>query len=96
MFVPGCMWHVMHWLDGIEFVNRCRTGWPERSRGMVGSLLAEAPGLVQPGTSVEPFALRALGIARGADELLERADERFAALGLAWHRAQTERLRSGL
>jgi hypothetical protein len=56
----------------------------------------EAPELVQPGTTVEPFALRALGVARGDDELLGRADERFAALGLTWHRAQTERLLAGL
>ena len=43
---------------------------------------SEAPALVQAGTSVEPFALRALGVARGDDELLARADELFAALGL--------------
>jgi class 3 adenylate cyclase/tetratricopeptide (TPR) repeat protein len=57
---------------------------------------AEAPKLAQPGTTVEPFALRALGAARGDDELLARADERLAALGLEWHRAQTERLLAGL
>jgi class 3 adenylate cyclase len=56
----------------------------------------EGPQLVQPGTTVEPFALRALGIARRDDELLARADERFAALGLVWHRAQTDRLLGGL
>jgi class 3 adenylate cyclase len=56
----------------------------------------EAPELVQPGTTVEPFALRALGVARRDDELLVRADERFAALGFEWHRAQTERLVAGL
>src|SRR3990172_4561383 len=42
----------------------------------------EAPELVQTRTLVEPFALRALGAARGDGELLARADERFAALGL--------------
>jgi class 3 adenylate cyclase len=57
---------------------------------------AEAPALTQEGTTVEPFALRALGAARNDDELLARADERFAELGLAWHRAQTERLLAGL
>jgi hypothetical protein len=57
---------------------------------------SEAPELVQPGTTVEPFALRALGVARRDDELLSRADERFAALGLEWHRAQTERLLAGV
>jgi hypothetical protein len=56
----------------------------------------EAPELVQPGTTVEPFALRALGVARGDDALLTRADEGFAALGLEWHRAQSERLLAGL
>jgi class 3 adenylate cyclase len=56
----------------------------------------EAPGLVQPGAALEPFALRALGAARGDDDLLARADERFAALGLEWHRTQTERLLEGL
>jgi class 3 adenylate cyclase/tetratricopeptide (TPR) repeat protein len=56
----------------------------------------EAPALVQTGTMVEPFALRALGAARGDDELLARAHERFAALGLEWHRAQTDRLLAGI
>jgi hypothetical protein len=50
----------------------------------------DAPPLLQPGTVPEPFALRALGVARSDDELLAKADERFAVLGLAWHRAQTE------
>jgi hypothetical protein len=52
----------------------------------------EAPGLLQPGAAVEPFALRALGVARRDDELLSRADARFVELGLDWHRAQLERL----
>lgn len=56
----------------------------------------EAPVYVQAGTVVEPFALRALGVVRGDDDLLAKADERFAALGLEWHRAQTERLLEGL
>ena len=57
---------------------------------------AEAPELAQVGTAVEPFALRALGVARDDDELLAQADALFAALGLEWHRAQTERLRAGV
>jgi len=56
----------------------------------------EAPVLVQAGTMVEPFALRALGAARGDDDLLAQADERFSALGLEWHRSQTERLLAGI
>ncbi len=57
---------------------------------------SEAPALVQPGTSVEPFAMRALGVARGDDDLLARADGLFVTLGLAWHRGQTERLLAGV
>lgn len=56
----------------------------------------EAAALAEAGTLVEPFALRALGAARGDDELLARADERFTMLGLDWHRSQTERLLAGL
>jgi hypothetical protein len=56
---------------------------------------AEAPGLVQARTYLEPFALRALGIVREDAELLAQADERFAALGLDWHRAQTDALLAG-
>jgi class 3 adenylate cyclase len=56
----------------------------------------EAPPFLVEGTVPEPFALRALGIVRGDDELLARADERFSALGLEWHRTQTERLAEGL
>jgi hypothetical protein len=33
--------------------------------------------------------VRALGIVRGDDDMLARADERFEALGLHWHAAQT-------
>jgi class 3 adenylate cyclase len=53
------------------------------------TLLAEA-------SILEPFALRALGATRGDDDLLAKADERFASLGLDWHRAQTERVLAGL
>jgi class 3 adenylate cyclase len=56
----------------------------------------DGPGLAQNGTMVEPFALRALGVARRDDALLARADELFVALGLEWHRAQTERLVAGV
>ena len=41
---------------------------------------------------LEPFALRALGIVRGDDALIEQAQAAFAALRLDWHAAQTERL----
>ena len=60
--------------------------------GEVEAIEAEAPPLLRPGSYVEPFALRALGVARGDEQLLARADARFAAMGLAWHRAQTDAL----
>jgi hypothetical protein len=56
----------------------------------------EAETLARPGTCIEPFALRALGAARRDDELLTRAQARFADLGLEWHGSQTERLLAGL
>ena len=52
-----------------------------------------APRYVSSGTLFEPFALRALGIVRDDDELIARADERFRALKLDWHAAQTPHLR---
>jgi AAA ATPase domain len=55
-----------------------------------------APPFVEHGLFLEPFALRALGIVRGDDALLVRADELFADRGLDWHRAQTERLQVGV
>jgi tetratricopeptide (TPR) repeat protein len=49
----------------------------------------DAPPLLRPGTYLEPFALRALGIVREDTELIERAIERFDAIGLEWHAQQT-------
>ncbi len=53
---------------------------------------AEAPAFLKRGTYLEPFAVRALGIAREDDSLLEQAQARFGAIGLAWHAGQTESL----
>jgi hypothetical protein len=50
---------------------------------------AEAAPLLRPGIYVEPFALRALGIVRGDDALIERAIVRFDAMGLDWHADET-------
>jgi class 3 adenylate cyclase/tetratricopeptide (TPR) repeat protein len=49
----------------------------------------EAPLYLQPDTYLEPFALRALGIVRNDHSLLERGQQRFRAMGLEWHAAQT-------
>jgi class 3 adenylate cyclase len=53
---------------------------------------AEAPKWLQEGIFAEPFALRALGVARGDRALLERALERFEAMDLTWHVEQTRHL----
>jgi class 3 adenylate cyclase len=43
----------------------------------------------QPGTYLEPFALRTLGIVRGDPALVAQAIERFEAMGLDWYAAET-------
>jgi len=55
-----------------------------------------APAYIGHGLLLEPFALRALGIVRGDDELLSRADALFVERNLEWHRSQTERLLAGI
>jgi class 3 adenylate cyclase len=65
-------------------------GWAARLDGLAAlrdreRVEVEAPPLAQSGTYLEPFALRALGIVREDEELLRRAQERFEAMGLAWH-----------
>ena len=44
----------------------------------------EATRLAQPGTYLEPFALRTLGLVRGDPALVEQAIERFETMGLDW------------
>jgi class 3 adenylate cyclase len=53
----------------------------------------DAADLLQPDTYLEPFALRALGLARTDAELLRRAQESFAHLGLSGQALQTAALR---
>src|SRR5262249_25713514 len=60
---------------------------PDRAR-----VELEAPPLLQPGTYAEPFALRAVGIVRNDETLVDEAHARFAALGLDWYEAQTPSL----
>jgi DNA-binding SARP family transcriptional activator len=50
--------------------------------------------LLQLGTYLEPFALRTLGLARSDRTLTEQAVERFDAMGLDWHAAETRALAS--
>ena len=58
-------------------------------------LEAEAPALLNPGTYLEPFVLRALGIVRPDPELIEKAQQGFREMGLDWHAAETEALAEG-
>lgn len=57
---------------------------------------AETRGLLARESYLRPFAQRALAIVREDEVLLEQAQAGFSALGLEWHRAQTERLLAGL
>jgi class 3 adenylate cyclase len=56
------------------------------------TLERDAPPLLQRGIYLEPFALRALGAVREDERLLEQAADRFNAMGLSWHAAQTRKL----
>ena len=47
---------------------------------------------LRPGTYLEPFALRALGLVREDDELVAQAASMFEALGLGWHAARARAL----
>ena len=51
-----------------------------------------APPILRPQTYLEPFTLRALGFARGIDELVEQAIQRFNAMGMDWHAGETRKL----
>jgi hypothetical protein len=66
-------------LDGLTALDR---------RAEVEAL---APTLLQPGTYLEPFALRALGVVRHDADLVARGQAAFTALGLTWHAAETAR-----
>jgi len=52
----------------------------------------EAVRLLKPGTYLEPFALRALGLVREDEALIEQALARFEAFGLDWYAGETLRL----
>ena len=62
--------------------------------GDTARIESEAQAWLLPGTYVEPFALRALGVARKDPQLLAQAAARFAAMDLQWHAAETQKLLS--
>jgi hypothetical protein len=59
---------------------------------IVGTAADIEAAFAPPRSYLEPFALRALGLARSDDTLLSHADERFRALALDWHAGQTAHL----
>ena len=60
--------------------------------GRSSEIEEEAPGVLKPGTYLEPFALRALGFAREDDGPIEQAIKRFEAMGLDWHALESRKL----
>lgn len=53
---------------------------------------SEAPRWTRETTYMAPFALRALGVVRQEERMLNEAAMRFEAMGLAWHAAETGKL----
>jgi hypothetical protein len=53
-----------------------------------------APRWLRPGTYAEPFAIRALGVARNDPALLDEASRRFETIGLGWRAEETQRWRA--
>jgi hypothetical protein len=64
--------------------------------GRAADAAEDAERYALPGTYLEPFALRTLGVARRDPALVARGQARFEALGLHWYAAQTEALAPGL
>ena len=60
--------------------------------GQAAEAVEDAERYDLPGTYLEPFALRALGVARNDSALIARGQERFEALGLNWYAEQTKQL----
>ncbi len=89
----GEAWHQM--LDSGLY------GWATRLDALVAlgrqeEADTEATRLVQPGTYLEPFALRTLGLVRSDPALIEQSIERFESMGLDWHAAKTRELARSL
>jgi predicted ATPase len=64
--------------------------------GRRNTLERDAPALLRPGTYLEPYALRALGLVRGNAALLGKAADSFDAMKLTWHAKQTRRALAGI
>lgn len=70
-------WDIAAWLDAAAAL------------GLREAIEAAATDIAYEATYVEPFVLRAIGIARRDEELIHRADRAFAARGLDWFAQQT-------
>ncbi|HEX5469450.1 MAG TPA: hypothetical protein VFW80_10435 [Gaiellaceae bacterium] len=80
-------WHIWNYVNGVStrldaFV----------ALGRAEEAVEEAERRVFPGTYLEPFALRTLGVARRDPALVAQAQERFEAMALDWYAAQTREL----
>ncbi|HEX5936743.1 MAG TPA: AAA family ATPase [Actinomycetota bacterium] len=71
---------VVAWLDALIALDRHE------------QIQAEAPPFLKPGTQLEPFVLRALGVARGDEAMVRRAVQRFEDQGSSWHVGETMKL----
>jgi class 3 adenylate cyclase len=83
-------WHVWNYVNGVAARLDAFA-----ALGRAEEVVEDAERHVQPGTYLEPFALRTLGVARDDPALIARAQDRFRALGLDWYAAQTDALVSG-
>jgi class 3 adenylate cyclase/tetratricopeptide (TPR) repeat protein len=82
----GETWHLS--LDGSLYALATRLD-ALMALGRMSEAEEAATALLQPGTYLEPFALRTLGLVRSDRRLTEQAVERFDAMGLGWHAAKT-------
>ena len=82
----GSTWHMS--MDGSLYGTAMRLE-ALVALGRTGEAEAAASTLIEPGTYVEPFALRTLGITRGEPALVAQAVDRFEAIGLDWQARRT-------
>jgi class 3 adenylate cyclase len=60
--------------------------------GRLDEAAEDATRILRPDSLLEPFAIRALGLARHDQGLLIQAVERFEAMGLEWHASRTRQM----
>ena len=85
----GATWHAS--LDGSLYALATKLD-ALLALGRTREAEAAAAALLEPGTYLEPFALRTLGLVRRDRALTEQAIARFEAMGLLWHAAKTRTL----